>query len=173
MALRADQVKHRQALLALCMAFASADALAQTTPRDAQLIARAVGFANGLPRGAVDVAVVDGPGADAVLAAMGASVSAGGVTLTPRRVSLSVLAASHARVIIVPEGQASVHAQIAEAARATGALTISTDMSCVRANRCVVGVASAPRVEIVVSRAAARASGVSFAQAFQVMIREV
>jgi hypothetical protein len=166
-------VKHKYALIALCVALAGGDALAQTTARDAQLMARAVGFANGLPRGAVDVAVVDGPGADELLAVMGGRISAGGVMLTLRRVPLGALAESGARVIIVPEGQGSAHGQIAQAARAMGALTISTDMSCVRANRCVVGVASAPRVEIVVSRAAARASGVSFARAFQVMIREV
>lgn len=166
-------MKHKYALIALCAAFANAEALAQTTARDAQLMARAIGFANGLPRGAVDVAVVDGPGADELLAAMAGRVSAGGVMLTPRRVALSALADSGARVIVVPEGQTNAHSQIADAARAMGALTISTDMSCVRSHRCVVGVASAPRVEIVVSRAAARASGVSFARAFQVMIREV
>lgn len=166
-------MKHRYAVLALCAVFASVDALAQSSARDAQLMARAVGFANGLPRGAIDVAVVDGPGAEAVLAVMGQRVTAGGVTLTPRRVSLSALGASGARVVIVPEGQAASHARIAEMARAMGALTISTDLDCVRANHCVVGVASSPRVEIIVSRSAARASGVSFAQAFRVMIREV
>jgi hypothetical protein len=160
------------ALLSIC-AMLVAQAHAATTARDLQVIARAVGFINGLPRGAVDVAVVDGPGADALLAAMGRGVSAGGVTLNPRRVRLSGLGASGVRVIIVPEGQGASHATIAAAARSLGAVTLSTDMACVRARRCVVGVAASPRVEIVVSRAAAAASGVSFAQAFRVMIREI
>jgi hypothetical protein len=46
-------------------------------------------------------------------------------------------------------------------------------MGCVRSGRCVVGVSTSPRVEIVVSRAAAKAAGVSFSQAFRVMIREI
>jgi hypothetical protein len=46
-------------------------------------------------------------------------------------------------------------------------------MGCVRSDRCVVGVSTSPRVEIVVSRAAAKAAGVSFSQAFRVMIREI
>lgn len=144
-----------------------------TTTRDLQVIARAVGFINGLPRGVIDVAVVDGPGADAVIAAMGRGVAAGGVTLNPRRVSLAELTSSGVRVIIVPEGQGAVHAAIAATARRLHAVTLSTDMACVRSGRCVVGVAASPRVEIVVSRAAQRASGASFSQAFSVMIREI
>jgi hypothetical protein len=151
----------------------SANANATTNARDLQVAARAVGFINGLPRGAIDVAVVDGPGADAVLAAMGTGVSAGGVTLSPRRVSLNLLAASGARVIIVPEGQTTSHPAIAAAAVRLRAVTLSTDMACVRAGYCVIGVTAQPRVEIVVSRRAARAAHVSFAQAFRVMFREI
>lgn len=150
-----------------------ANAEASTSARDLQVVARAVGFINGLPRGIVDVAVVDGPGADAVMAMMGAGVAAGGVTLSPRRVSLNQLAASGARVIIVPEGQGASHAAIAAAAQRLHAVTLSTDMACVRAGHCVVGVAAQPRVEIVVSRSASRDANISFAQAFRVMIREI
>jgi hypothetical protein len=159
-------------MLAACLVLAP-DAQAATTTRDLQVIARAVGFLNGLPRGVVDVAIVDGPGADALLAAMGRNLTAGGITLNPRRVSVGALATSGVRVIIVPEGQGAYHAAIAAAARRLNAVTLSTDMSCVRANRCVVGVASSPRVEIVVSHAAAAEARVSFAQAFRVMIREI
>ncbi len=160
------------ALLAISIMFAPM-AHAATTPRDLQVIARAVGFINGLPRGIVDVAVVDGPGADALIAAMGRGISAGGVTLNARRVSLGRLAQSGARIVIVPEGQGAAHGAIAAAARQLNAVTLSTDMTCVRSGRCVVGVATSPRVEIVVSRSAATASRVSFSQAFRVMIREI
>jgi hypothetical protein len=136
-------------------------------------MARAIGFISGFPRGAVDVAVVDGRGAAAVMEAMARPVSAGGITLNARVVPLSELSRSRARIIIVPEGQSEMHAAIAFAAGELGAATLSTDMRCVRAGLCVVGVTSTPRVEIVVSRAAAAAAGVSFAQAFRVMIREI
>jgi len=148
-------------------------AQANTTDRDLQVMARAVGFAEGIPRGALPVAVVDGPNADAVIAAMGAGVAGGGVTLQPRKVAASALAGSGVRVIIVPEGQGGSHAAVAAAARSLRAVTLSTDMACVNSGNCVVGVAAEPRVEIVVSRAASSASGISFAQAFRVMIREI
>jgi hypothetical protein len=150
-----------------------ASAAADTGPRELQVMARAVGFVDGLPRGIIDAAVVDGPGAEAVMAAMSGGVSAGGVTLIARRIAPDRLAASGVRVIIVPEGQGALHAQIAAAARQLRAVTVSTDMSCVRSGRCVIGVAARPRVEIVVSRDAGRANEVSFAQAFRIMIREI
>ena len=157
-------------LVALFMAAPNADA---ATTRDLQVIARAVGFINGLPRGVIDVAVIDGPGADALVAAMGRGVTAGGVTLNPRRVTVGALLASRARIIIVPEGQTAAQPAIAAAARSLGAVTLSTDMNCVQSRLCVVGVRALPRVEIVVSRDAAAASRVSFSQAFRVMIREI
>ena len=160
------------ALLTISLAIGPT-AQAATSPRDLQVVARAVGFVNGLPRGAIDVAIVEGPGADAVLAAMGRGVSAGGITLNPRRVRVEALASSGVRIIIVPEGQGASHAAIAAAARALHAVTLSTDMNCVNTGRCVVGVRASPRVEIVVSRAAALAAGVSFSQAFRVMIHEI
>ncbi|HEX8899811.1 hypothetical protein [Vitreimonas sp.] len=166
------RLKFVAALVAASM-LASAPALATTSERDLQVMARAVGFVEGLPRGNVTVAVVDGPGADAIVAAMGAGVAGGGVTLVPRKVAVGALAGSGARVIIVPEGQGGSHAAIAAAARGLHAVTLSTDMACVNSGNCVVGVAAEPRVEIVVSRAASSANGISFAQAFRVMIREI
>ncbi|MEJ0058363.1 MAG: hypothetical protein WDM79_01670 [Terricaulis sp.] len=166
-------MRKRLAALFAASILLTAQAQAATTARDLQVIARAVGFIDGLPRGAVDVAIVDGPGADALFAALGRGVTAGGVTLNPRRVSVGALASSGVRVIIVPEGQTASHAAISAAAARLGAVTLSTDMGCVRSGRCVVGVSASPRVEIVVSRAAARLSRVSFSQAFRVMIREI
>ena len=160
-------------MAAAIVALACTAAYAEPTARDIQVMARAIGFINGLPRGVVDVAVVDGAGAQEVMDAMRGRVSAGGVTLNPRRVPADELSGSGVRIIIVPEGQASMHASIAAAARRLGAATLSTDMNCVRNGHCVVGVAAQPRVEILVSRRAADAAGVSFAQAFRVMIREI
>jgi hypothetical protein len=151
----------------------SFNAQAETGARELQVMARAVGFIQGLPRGVVDVAVVDGPGADAVMSAMGAGVSGGGIMMLPRRVPLNQLAQSGVRVIIVPEGQNASHAAIASAARRIHAVRLSSDMSCVRAGHCVVGVAAQPRVDIVISRSAAGASQISFAQAFRVVFREI
>lgn len=166
---------HRKVLsiAAALVLVVSGPALAETGSAELQIMARAVGFVSGLPRGAQVVAIVDGPGAAQVMHTMGASVSAGGITLIPRLVSVDNLASSGARIIIVPEGQRAQHAAIATAAAHLNAISISTDMSCVRSNYCVVGVATRPRTDIIVSTAARDMNRVRFAQAFRIMFREV
>lgn len=62
---------------------------------------------------------------------------------------------------------------IYEAANAAHVLTMSSDLSCVRANRCVLGIltgGSAP-VEIYYSKEAAEAAKVSFVQAFMMLVK--
>jgi hypothetical protein len=55
---------------------------------------------------------------------------------------------------------------VAQSAAANGILSISTDVACVRANECVLGIVSRPTVEIYFSRAAAAASHLGFTSAF-------
>lgn len=136
-------------------------------------MARAIGFVNNLPRGAVDAVIVDGPNASTLHQLMARGATGGGVTLATRILPLEDLAGSGARVIVVPEGQGAAHAAIAAAARSLRAVTISTDLSCVHAGYCVLGVSTYPRADIIVSRAAADASRVSFSRAFREMIREI
>jgi len=148
-------------------------AAAATTERDLAVMVRAVGFVEGFPKGDVAAAVVDGPGADAVMAAFGSGVSGGAVTLKPKKLAVGELAGSGVKVIIVPEGQSGQHAAIAAAAKQLKAVTISTDKGCAQAGQCVLSATSAPQVEIVMSRSAASAAGVSFGAAFRVMIKEI
>lgn len=163
----------RDSAVAMLAVLAASVANAATTGSDVQVMARAVGFVSGLPRGTIIAAVVDGPNADSVVAAMNAGVNGGGVTLLPRKVPASGLVASGARVIIVPEGMESQYATIAAAAKSLHAVTVSTDMNCVKQAHCVVGVVARPRVDILVSREASKTNGVSFNQAFRIMIREI
>lgn len=144
-----------------------------TSAKDLQVIARLISFMENGPKGTVEVAVVDGAGADAAIAAFGGGVAAGPVTLKAKKVAASALAGSGAKVILVPEGQAANQAAVAAAAKALGALSISTDKSCAESGKCVASVQSDPKVEIVVNRAAATASKVSFQSAFRVMIKEL
>lgn len=55
---------------------------------------------------------------------------------------------------------------VAQSAAANGILSMSTDVACVRANQCVLGIVSRPTVEIYYSRAAAAASHLGFTSAF-------
>jgi hypothetical protein len=50
---------------------------------------------------------------------------------------------------------------------------VTTDLNQVRDGVCLMGVRSSPKVQIVVNRAAANASGITFATVFRVMITEI
>ena len=54
-----------------------------------------------------------------------------------------------------------------------GSLSITTDINCVRAARCIVGVVSQPTVEIYYSPAAAEAQEISFSDAFAMLAKNV
>jgi hypothetical protein len=62
---------------------------------------------------------------------------------------------------------------IFERTRGQGIVTISTDLDCVRAGLCVMGVAAEPRVQVLVNRAASDAAAVEFMLAFRMMITEL
>jgi hypothetical protein len=76
------------------------------------------------------------------------------------------------RVGFVAAGTEDSYAAILEYARKNGAVTISSDLSCVRSGKCTVGVTSAPRVEVIVNRQVSLASGVHFTEAFRMMVTE-
>jgi len=76
---------------------------------------------------------------------------------------------SSAKVGIVTKG--SCTSTVAEATAHQGILTMTSDLDCVKANRCVLGIISHPSVQIYLSRSAADAAKVGFSQAF-IMIAE-
>ena len=51
-------------------------------------------------------------------------------------------------------------------------LVLSSALDCVRAGNCTVGIASTPRVEVIVSTQQAQASGIQFSEAFRMMVTE-
>jgi hypothetical protein len=94
----------------------------------------------------------------------------GGIKLSAVMVSTEDLSKlTTIKVGIVTEG--SCTAAVAEATAGQGILTMTSDLDCVRANRCVLGIKSRPNVEIFLSKSAAEAAKVGFSQAF-IMIAE-
>lgn len=163
----------------LSVALFSFSANAATTEKDLQVVARAAAFTEGLAKGDIQAAIVYDAGsaaskadADGIAAIMGGGLSASGVTLKPMLVSSGSLGSlGGAGVVIIADGSGAV--QGAAFSAAGGKLTVSTDFSCVQSGKCVMGVRSEPKVEIVVNRNAAAGAGVSFAQAFRMMISEI
>ncbi len=86
------------------------------------------------------------------------------------RVGASVLIT----VAVATVGWAPLRAElnVPVAARAS-VVTITSDQACVRAARCVVGIGTGERVQITVSRAAARAVNARFGSAFLMLVKEI
>lgn len=164
-------------LAALTGVAIAAPAAAETTTRDIEVIGRALGFMEGVSGSDRVVAIVfdaasEGE-AQALAAAMDGGLSAGRVTLTGRLVpvaDVNSVSGAHAAVLL---GGAANDASVASAVNSVGAMSVATDMGCVEAGNCVMGVQSAPSVRIVVNRANADSASISFAAAFAMMIEEV
>lgn len=62
---------------------------------------------------------------------------------------------------------------VCEAAGKNGILTISTNINCVRANRCILAVITKPRIQIYYSPVAAEASHISFAPEFIMLVKQL
>jgi hypothetical protein len=76
-----------------------------------------------------------------------------------------------ARIIFVPRGMDRSWEQLQQ--HATGMLTLTTDLACVGADRCVVGIVSEPTVEIYFSQAAAKTQSIQFSDAFAMLAKTV
>jgi len=113
--------------------------------------------------------------AEAIRAVIDAGLMApGGVTITAVMVPVSELSKlSTAKLAFVASGTKGSFDAIGVAAAAAGILTISADLDCVRANKCVLGVVSSPSVEIYYSKHAGDAAKVSFSQAFTMLVKEI
>jgi len=76
------------------------------------------------------------------------------------------------RVAFVASATETGYVAILEFARKHAVVTISSELSCVRAGICTVGIASTPRVEVLVNRHVSETSGVTFTEAFRMLVTE-
>jgi hypothetical protein len=102
-------------------------------------------------------------------------VSSGGVQLTTGFVSINQLSKlDNAKIAFITPGlSTSAQEALYERASQAGVLTISTDLNCVRTNKCVLGVVSQPSVEIYYSHVAAEAARISFVQVFTMLVKHI
>jgi hypothetical protein len=99
----------------------------------------------------------------------------GGVKLTAQLMSTTELSKLGGfKIAFLAHGvPAADYNGIYAAADASGALTMSADLDCVRANKCVLGIVSKPSVIIYYSSAAAAAANISFAPAFTMLVNQI
>ncbi|MGE0223326.1 MAG: hypothetical protein AB7F35_29605 [Acetobacteraceae bacterium] len=145
--------------------------------KDMQVLSRALGFVQpGLASGTVAIAYsaadpASKRDAQEIAALILGGLRVGGVVLTPEIVEDTVLGGRRFVVLIAAAGAG--REAIQTASRNARALCISADMEMVRSGHCAMGIKSAPRVEIVVNHDAVKASGIEFAAAFRMMIKEI
>ena len=165
------------AVVLAAVAFTGAPAYADVTEKDIQIMGRVLGFIQNGPEGEVRLGIVYNPDSSAskqtaqsIADMMGSGKKAGKVTFTPVVISSSEVSSSGATVVLVLDGVNIT--KVVSAVSGKGIVTIGQSRDCLDNKSCVIVVESAPRVEIMVSRFASDATGVSFASAFRAMIKE-
>lgn len=151
-----------------------------TTLNEVKVATRVVDFVATPPRGQTSLAVfydgqnrISADDAKAILGWLTSGAAAARVEFVPTLVDLR-----HTReirpfsVAVVADGTDAFFDRIFSYAQRNHTLTLSSDMGCVRADRCAVGVTGTPRVEVVISHQAADACGIVFSEAFRMMVTE-
>ena len=154
---------------------------AQTNKTDIEVATRAVKFLETPPSGNAIAYIVFDPGnaasvadADAIEGVIGSGIDAGSAKLTAQRVPVSDIGTlGGAGVVFVTAGLGANHGAIQSALNGKSLISISSDLSCVQAKACVVGVATKPKVRILISQDAASAAGVGFKAAFLLLAEKV
>lgn len=160
------------AALGLAMPMAAADL-------NLPVATRVISFLQPAPTGTVPTAIVYEPGnaaseSEAASIERAGPLAAGRGTLRLKRVSANALGGlAGVRVAFVTSGLRDQQVQIGAAAARLSILTITSDLGCVQAGHCAVAISSSPRVQITVSRAAAKAANIHFGSAFLMLVKEI
>ncbi len=165
-------------LLLLAVAEPRAAMAASLSPQEVQVLGKALGFVQALPAGATTIAVVHASGdagsradAEQIAAEIGAGFRIGSVVLKPQVIDVAALATIEPAVIVAAAG-ANGEA-VMRASRERRALCVTGELAAVQSGSCMMTIRSNPRVEIILNAEAARAAGVGFPIAFQMMVREL
>lgn len=159
---------------------AAASVQAAVTATDLQVAARALSFMEQPLRGTVRVGIVYSNAspashrqAEEVERLLGSGLRAGNLELHAVMVELGEHKSADVDLFLLTEHVTAEQAQLAGLGADRRTLCVTTDLEQVRNGSCVMGVRSAPKVEILVNRVAAQARGLSFATVFRVMITEI
>jgi len=147
--------------------------------KSVQVLGRALTFLENGPTGRATVGVVFDPSKpasvsekDAVMAAIGSGLNAGGLTIVAAPIPVSAVGgAGGVAALYITNGVN--FAAVGAAAKAKKIVTVGDGSACVTSGACVMGVTTVPKVEITVNRAAAAAVGATFKAAFRMMIKEI
>lgn len=165
--------------IGVCLLLARA-ALADVTAQDLQIAARALSFLQRPLSGEVAVGIVylrNNPKsleeAEGLQRMLNEGLKVGNITLKSTLVSLEEAPRASVGLFFLTTGLGVEAQSLADVSHAKHLPCFTTDLSQVAAARCAVGVRSQPKIEIVVNRVAAKASGTTFSTVFRMMITEM
>lgn len=80
---------------------------------------------------------------------------------------------ANSRLAVLTGGLSHYYPAIGKMAASYHVLTMSTDLECVKANQCILGIVSKPHVEIYYSKIASDNAGISFGQVFTLLVKQI
>ena len=145
-----------------------------------RILGRTLGYSGDGMSGVAVVGIVFAPAdpesrreAEHVRSVIGDGLATGRVRLQARLVPVEQLtAATGLNALYLTAGLAGSSEVIFSAAQRLQVPTISANLTCVEAGRCVVGFTSEPTVQILLNQGAAERIGIHFLQAFRMLVRE-
>jgi hypothetical protein len=151
---------------------------AAVTDKDLMVAVKTFNFIEDLAPGNVDLAIIYDPAngsskadAENVKGLFGA-LNAGKFKLNPVLVEVGGLSAINARVAYISEGLDGKFDDIFSATSSKKIMSFSANNACVIANKCVMSASATPVITISLSKAATESSGIKFAQALRLMVKE-
>jgi hypothetical protein len=155
-------------------------AVSATSPKDIKIGVHVIDFVTNPPAGKNVIGVLfdskvkeSADDAQIIFDSLTSSLPHGANAPTPVMVDIRDLDdAQNLRAVLVADHMKPHYDKVSAFGHRTGALILSADLDCVRSNKCTVGIASAPRVEVIVSSKQAQASGIQFSEAFRMMVTE-
>ena len=168
------------AAMSLLLTVSSPLSANETTPTDLAIGIRTIRFLRLPPQDKVEIAVIyDGENkastedARAILSWLDANRAIIGVDLVGTLLEIRSLdrLPQYAVAFVAANMNIQFFDGIHDFARRNGTLTLSSDLTCVHAGKCTIGVKSTPSVEIFVSYQEMKDSGVQFRQGFLMMVK--
>lgn len=171
-----------RALLGAIVILLAPPCYAVTTEADISVGMKTLPLLTSKIEGSATVAIIFDP-ADASSKDEAASINAilgrgfvapGDLKLTRRLVPVNDLPRIEgSKIALLTSGLSAHYDAIGSVAANNGILTMSTDLGCVKANKCVLGIVSKPHVEIYYSKVAADAAKISFEQVFTLLSKQI
>lgn len=147
---------------------------------DLEVAGRALGFMQKPMSGKVRLGIVYAPAsprslreAESLRDALEGGLKVGNLEFYPVMVAIDGAAHADVDLFFLTDFMPSGVPSLAAVSAARQIPCITTDVDEVKSGSCAMAVKSSPKVEIVVNRAAAKDSGVTFATVFRVMITEI